>query len=88
MLCLFPAVLSLQEMCCRQIVDHTTIYGIDQLPLPTSIKATLKSYSLANKTRARMQSFVHRGDKHKKHKAILNPSDSPPMNCRKSCCIS
>ncbi|XP_013407687.1 ras-related protein Rab-40B [Lingula anatina] len=79
-------VLSLQEMCCKTIVSNTTVYGIEQLPLPTSIKSHLKSYLQANKSRSRMQSFTHR-DKHKKPK-ILNPSDSPPANCRKSCVIS
>ncbi|XP_064622031.1 ras-related protein Rab-40B-like [Lineus longissimus] len=80
-------VLSLQEICCHTIVNRTTIYGIEQLPLPTSVKSYLKSYSMTNKTRARMQSFMHR-DKHKKTTKIMNPNDSPPMNCRKSCLLS
>ncbi|XP_052071595.1 ras-related protein Rab-40B-like [Mytilus californianus] len=79
-------VLSLQELACHTIVSSTTIYGIDNLPLPQTLKSHLKSYALTNKTRARMLSFIHR-DKSKKPK-YLNPSDSPPMNCRKSCCIS
>ncbi|KAL3876885.1 hypothetical protein ACJMK2_034666 [Sinanodonta woodiana] len=79
-------VLSLQELACRTIVSSTTIYGIDQLPLPQTLKSHLKSYALTNKTRARMQSFMNK-DKSKKHK-YLNPSDSPPANCRKSCCVS
>lgn len=79
-------VLSLQELACHTIVSQTTIYGIDHLPLPQTLKSHLKSYALTNKTRARMLSFIHR-DKSKKPK-YLNPSDSPPMNCRKSCCIS
>jgi len=82
----FREVLSLQELACRTVVSSTTIYGIDHLPLPSTIKSHLKSYALTNKTRARMLSFVHR-DKHKKVK-YLNPCDSPPMNCRKSCVIS
>lgn len=80
------SVLSLQELACRTIVSQTTIYGIDHLPLPPTLKSHLKSYALTNKTRARMLSFIHR-DKHKKAK-YLNPQDSPPMNCRKSCIIS
>lgn len=83
-------VLCLQELCCRTIVSSTTIYGIDQLPLPQTLKNHLKSYALTNKTRARMLSFIHRDskDKHKKPK-YLNPSDSPPTHCsRKSCVIS
>lgn len=41
-------VLSLQELCCRSIVSMTTVYGIDQLPLPDSIKSHLKSYALTS----------------------------------------
>ncbi|BFZ17285.1 hypothetical protein BsWGS_20324 [Bradybaena similaris] len=82
----FNRVFSLQELACRTVVSCTTIYGIEQLPLPNSIKSHLKSYALTNKTRARMLNFVHR-DKHKKVK-YLNPCESPPMNCRKSCVIS
>lgn len=41
-------VLSLQELCCRTIVSRTTVYGIDQLPLPESIKSHLKSYALTS----------------------------------------
>ncbi|CAH1793499.1 unnamed protein product [Owenia fusiformis] len=78
-------VLDLQELACRTIVSHTTIYGIEQLPLPNPMKSHLKSYAMTNKTRTRMQSFAHR-DKHKKK--IMNPTDSPPMNCRKSCSLS
>ncbi|XP_059142413.1 ras-related protein Rab-40B-like [Physella acuta] len=82
----FNKVLSLQELACRTVVSCTTIYGIEQLPLPNSIKSHLKSYALTNKTRARMLSFVHR-DRHKKVK-YLNPCESPPTNCRKSCILS
>ncbi|XP_024874626.1 ras-related protein Rab-40C isoform X1 [Temnothorax curvispinosus] len=39
-------VLSLQELACRAIVARTTVYGIDQLPLPKSIKSHLKSYAM------------------------------------------
>lgn len=80
-------VLSLQELACRTIVSRTTIYSIDQLPLPPPLKSHLKSYAMTNKTRnTRMHSFIHR-DKLKKLK-YLNPTESPPTNCRKSCCIS
>lgn len=77
----FP-VLSLKEIACRCIVANTTIYGIDRLPLPHSLTSHLKSYALTNKTRVRMQSFVHRKIKY------LNPTDTPPAHCRQSCCIS
>ncbi|CAB0039363.1 unnamed protein product [Trichogramma brassicae] len=39
-------VLSLQELACRAIVARTTVYGIEQLPLPGSIKSHLKSYAM------------------------------------------
>ncbi|KNC27636.1 hypothetical protein FF38_01060 [Lucilia cuprina] len=39
-------VLSLQELCCRTIVRRTSVYAIDSLPLPPSVKSTLKSYAL------------------------------------------
>ncbi|OQR75910.1 ras-related protein Rab-40C-like [Tropilaelaps mercedesae] len=38
-------VLSLQELCCRTIVQRTTSYSIERLPLPASVKSNLKSYS-------------------------------------------
>ncbi len=39
-------VLKLKELCCRSIVNHTTVYGIDQLPLPNNLKSYLKSYAM------------------------------------------
>lgn len=42
-------VLSLQELCCRTIVRKTaSVYAIDTLPLPTSVKSHLKSYALTS----------------------------------------
>lgn len=38
-------VLSLQELCCRAIVARTSVYAIEQLPLPVPLKSCLKSYS-------------------------------------------
>lgn len=82
-------VLSLQEICYQTITRYTTIYGIEHLPLPTSIKASLKSYLMMNRTIGRpthrVQSFQHRSC-HKKHKIIL-PSNSPPRS-RATCVIS
>lgn len=46
-------VLSLQELACRAIVARTTVYGIDQLPLPKSIKSHLKSYAMTTTTQLR-----------------------------------
>ena len=41
-------VTSLYEACAHAIVNRTTVYGIDRLPLPDSIKQNLKSYALTN----------------------------------------
>jgi len=95
-------VLSLQELCCRTIAARTTIYSVDLLPLPTAIKAHLKSYLLtSNCTRSTSlvrSSLLHRGassassvgctgDRLKKHR-IIRPSDSPPFHARTSCIVS
>ncbi|ESO11729.1 hypothetical protein HELRODRAFT_124204, partial [Helobdella robusta] len=37
-------VRSLQELSCRTIASYTSIYGIDQLPLPPALKSHLRSY--------------------------------------------
>lgn len=41
-------VLSLQELCCRTICRRTSVYAIDTLPLPPSVKSNLKSYALTS----------------------------------------
>ncbi|XP_034243274.1 ras-related protein Rab-40C [Thrips palmi] len=51
-------VLSLQELCCRTIVARTSVYGIDQLPLPGSIKSHLKSYDLSSYSTTSMHRYV------------------------------
>uniref|UniRef100_A0A1B6M3C0 small monomeric GTPase n=1 Tax=Graphocephala atropunctata TaxID=36148 RepID=A0A1B6M3C0_9HEMI len=84
-------VLTLQELCCRSIVARTTVYGIDQLPLPTPIKSHLKSYALTSFT-----TMPHRpprlGTKKVKSLAHHTPSPSPldPRSCagRNSCTLS
>lgn len=38
-------VLSLKELCCRQIVSQATTYEIEKLPIPPVMKSCLKSYS-------------------------------------------
>lgn len=55
---LCPTVLSLQELCCRAIVARTTVYGIDQLPLPTAIKSHLKSYAMTSHTTSMQHRYV------------------------------
>lgn len=44
----FLLVLPLQELCCRAICRRTSVYAIDQLPLPPSVKQNLKSYALTS----------------------------------------
>lgn len=80
-------VLSLQELCCRTIVGSTTVYGIEQLPLPASLKSYLKSYSMTNYKLRLRQGLPHHEKQAKKTK-IIHPCDSPPLNCRKSCSLS
>ncbi len=41
-------VTSLYEACAHAIVNRTTVYGIDRLPLPESVRHNLKSYSLTS----------------------------------------
>lgn len=55
---LCPTVLSLQELCCRAIVARTTVYGIEQLPLPTAIKSHLKSYAMTSYTTSMQHRYV------------------------------
>lgn len=41
-------VTSLYELCARAIVGRTTVYGIDRLPLPASVRQTLRSFALTS----------------------------------------
>lgn len=41
-------VLSLQELCCRVIVAHSTVHTIDQLSLPLPLRNYLKSYAMCS----------------------------------------
>ncbi|XP_053202955.1 ras-related protein Rab-40B-like [Panonychus citri] len=53
-------VLSLREICCRSIVACTTVYGVEQLPLPPKLKCYLKSYSsLTSYTMRSARSHTH-----------------------------
>ncbi|TMW46422.1 hypothetical protein DOY81_008498 [Sarcophaga bullata] len=72
-------VLSLQELCCRTIVRRTSVYAIDSLPLPPSVKSTLKSYALTTS-----QGFhsLSNGSKSK------NRCKTPTSSGRNSCCIT
>jgi len=79
-------VLSLQELCCRTIASHTTVYGVDHLPLPMSFKTHLKSYLLISRTHARGSHSTLTRDKSRRNK-IIHPSDTPP-SLRSSCVVS
>jgi len=86
--CIFT-VLSLQELACRAIVARTTVYGIDQLPLPKSIKSHLKSYAMTTTTQLRYNgrsssSSKSLGSHHRKlrfvgvgHNGLSTPGSSP-----------
>jgi len=39
-------VSSLYELCAHEIVNRTTVYGIERLPLPTPIRKNLESYAV------------------------------------------
>lgn len=93
-------VLTLQELCCRAIVACTTVYSIDQLPLPNTIKSHLKSYAMTTYTT--MSSSTHQircGGTAKKLRSLqqTNPGQTPTgtldqsrASCsgRNSCVIS
>lgn len=85
------AVLSLQELCCRAIVPRTTVYGIEQLPLPPPIKSHLKSYAMTSYTARYVAGTLLRPSttSHKKPKLIV-PTDATRSSCvgRNSCLIS
>lgn len=83
-------VLSLQELACRAIVARTTVYGIDQLPLPKSIKSHLKSYAMTTTSQLRyngnrsLSSSKSLGSHHRKlrfvgvgHNGLSTPGNSP-----------
>lgn len=95
-------VLSLQELCCRAIVARTSVYSIEQLPLPTCVKSHLKSYAMTTSSMQLRYTHSQRNNKgtlgHRKLRFIIPSSGlstptSPGLdsaNCtgRNSCCIS
>ncbi|XP_017138319.1 ras-related protein Rab-40C isoform X2 [Drosophila miranda] len=72
-------VLSLQELCCRTIVRRTSVYAIDSLPLPPSVKSTLKSYAL---TTSQCYNSLTQSSKSK------NRCKTPTSSSRNSCTIA
>lgn len=77
-------VLSLQELCCRTIVARTTVYSIEQLPLPTSMKSCLKSYAMTSSHPRTNFTQSHKASRKHRH----GRRSSSALHCRKSCCIS
>ncbi|XP_013792080.1 ras-related protein Rab-40C-like [Limulus polyphemus] len=78
-------VLTLQELCCRTIVTRTTVYSIEQLPLPQALKSCLKSYSMTSyKTRAQHSALQKEKIARKSHQQC----DHINLQCRKSCTVS
>ncbi|XP_055304357.1 ras-related protein Rab-40B isoform X2 [Sitodiplosis mosellana] len=75
-------VLSLQELCCRAIVRRTSVYAIDQLPLPPSVKSHLKSYALTSSQCINIMSSSNT----KKNGRCKTPT--LPSSTRNSCNIS
>lgn len=85
-------VLSLQELCCRAIVARTTVYSIEQLPLPPIVKSHLKSYALTTSNTQLRYTHSQRKSTSRKLRFISTPT-SPGSNnrsCvpRNSCNIS
>ncbi|EDV38520.2 uncharacterized protein Dana_GF19504, isoform C [Drosophila ananassae] len=72
-------VLTLQELCCRTIVRRTSVYAIDSLPLPPSVKSTLKSYAL---TTSQCYNSLTQSSKSK------NRCKTPTSGSRNSCAIA
>ncbi|XP_013103769.1 ras-related protein Rab-40C [Stomoxys calcitrans] len=73
-------VLSLQELCCRTIVRRTSVYAIESLPLPPSVKSTLKSYALTTS-----QCFNTLNNSSKSKNRCKTPISGSGRN---SCCIT
>ena len=70
------AVLTLQELCCRAIVARTTVYNIDQLPLPAALRGYLKSYAECGYKTLRPQRTG--SQRHRHRKKIITPQTYRP----------
>ncbi|XP_059618746.1 ras-related protein Rab-40B isoform X1 [Phlebotomus argentipes] len=73
-------VLSLQELCCRTIVRRTSVYAIDTLPLPPTVKSHLKSYALTS------SQCINTLTNNSKNRRVKTPTQT--NSTRNSCCIS
>ncbi|XP_065169589.1 ras-related protein Rab-40C [Atheta coriaria] len=84
-------VLPLHELCCRAIVARTTVYSIEQLPLPTSVKSHLKSYALTPTCTRLRYTHSQRKAHNKKNKLTSTPtSPADTRSCvpRNSCSVT
>jgi Ras-related protein Rab-40 len=80
-------VLQLKELCCRAIVTHTTVYGINQLPLPNNMKSYLKSYAMtrySTQYRSLPAKFPH---KRIKFRTPNDAAQSTSCTGKKSCTL-
>ncbi len=68
----FVLVLSLQELCCRAIVARTSVYSIEQLPLPKTLKSCLKSFSSMSNYGGSWRPSRHQYKSPKEKKTIAN----------------
>lgn len=75
-------VLSLQELCCRTIVRRTSVYAIDTLPLPPSVKSHLKSYALTS------SQCVNTFNSNTRNRRRCKTPTESASSTRNSCCIS
>lgn len=81
------SVLSLQELCCRTIVRRTrSVYSIDTLPLPTTVKSHLKSYALTTTQNICPNNIVNSA-KNITCKSIQSPTNSK-FSAKNNCSIS
>ncbi|CAB4054785.1 RAB40 [Lepeophtheirus salmonis] len=95
-------VSSLYELCAHTIVNRTSVYGIDKLPLPQSVQQNLKSYALSTSSGQNSSisssSFVGSGSykslrSNKRRSRPLNYHNRTPADAakaelgRKSCVI-
>lgn len=80
-------VSTLYECCAHAIVNRTTVYGIDRLPLPDSVKQNLKSYAMSNASTLQGQAAQFHGGgtsimgsarKKKKHSLRYKKTRLPP----------
>ncbi|CAH1274369.1 ras-related protein Rab-40B-like [Branchiostoma lanceolatum] len=76
-------VLSLQDLCSRVIVQYTHPHHIEKLPLPTSLRSRLRSFSNTSMCAHPMPSPYP-----SKRTKIIRPDSPSHTSVRKSCCIS